>query len=590
MVTAAPGLPAELMATDRLLGSAAPSAPDAASKRRLSEVLIPGKRRLAGSGALTALAAAAAATSLFAVAAIAQHVLDRDASWSDLSAWLLVLALAAAVRAGASYLAARLAADGALAVEQRLRVRLLDRLLGGAGSSLPSAATTTAMLDEVERVGAYAERYQPARVAAALVPLVLLLAVFPLSWPVGVLLVLCAPLPPVNLSIVGMGTAAVARRHGEELRHLSGYFLDRLRGLATLRALGAERAELGRVGAASGRLAQSAMAVLRVAFISAAVLEAIVTVAVAVVAIYIGLTLLGYVHFPGLPSHMSLRTGLFLLMVTPLYFQPVRTLAAAYHERADALAAIEAVGPLLEAEAAPAGRAAGQALTRPPAVRVSSLTTVFPGRELPALDDVSLVVAPGELVGVTGASGAGKSTLLRVLAGDLEPSAGTVLLDGVPPTGLERSAITWLGQRPYLFPGSLADNIALGRPEAPELEMLRAAHAAGLGEALTRLPDGLDTPVGESGWGLSGGEAHRVALARTFLGRAPLLLFDEPTAHLDAASEAGIVEVIRKLARNATTVVASHSPALLAACDRVITLDRGRLVAPPGRVALEQVA
>jgi ATP-binding cassette, subfamily C, bacterial CydD len=562
-------------------------AADAAIKRRLSEALVPGRRRLATSGALTAVAAAAAAGGFFAVAAVAQDVLDRDASRAHVSAWLLVLAAAAAVRAAASYLAARLAVDGALAVEQHLRMRLLDRLLGGAGAALPSAAKTTAVMDEVERIGAYAERYQPARVTAALVPLVLLLAVFPLSWPVGVLLVLCAPLPPVNLSIVGMGTAAVARRHGEELRHLSGYFLDRLRGLATLRALGAERAELGRVGAASERLAQSSMAVLRVAFMSAAVLEAIVTVAVAVVAIYIGLTLLGYMHFPGLPSHMSLRTGLFLLMVTPLYFQPMRTLAAAYHERADALAAIEALEPLLEAEPE---RAAELVLTGPPAVEVTGLTVAFPGRELPAIDDLSLVVAPGELVGVTGASGSGKSTLLRVLAADLEPRGGTVLLDGVPPMGLERSAITWLGQRPYLFPGSLADNIALARPEAPELEVLRAALVAGLGEVLTRLPDGLQTPVGESGWGLSGGEAHRVALARTFLKRTPLLLLDEPTAHLDAGSEAGIVEVIRRLARSSTTLVASHSPALLAACDRVITLDRGRLVAPPRRVAVGEAA
>ena len=568
------------MAADRILISSSISSPDAAAKRRLSEALVPGRRRLAVSGALTAAAAAATAAGFFAVAAVAQDVLAGRASWARDAGWLLVLAGAAAIRAGASYVAAQLAIDGALAVEQQLRTRLLDRLLSGAGESLGSAAKATAVMDEIERVGGYAERYQPARVTTALVPLVLLLAVFPLSWPVGVLLVLCAPLPPVNLSIVGMGTAAVARRHGEELRHLSGYFLDRLRGLATLRALGAERAELERVSAASARLSESSMAVLRVAFVSAAVLEAIVTVAVAVVAIYVGLTLLGYVQFPGLPSHMSLQTGLFVLMVTPLYFQPVRALAAAYHERADALAAIDALQPLLDAT--PTARGA-QSLLGPPAVEVTELSVVFAGRELPALEDVSLAVEPGEIVGVTGASGAGKSTLLRVLAGDLEPARGTVLLDGAPPAGLERSAITWLGQRPYLFGGTLADNIALGRPEAHELEILHAALAAGLGGVLARLPSGLDTPAGEGGWGLSGGEAHRVALARTFLKGAPLLLFDEPTAHLDAASEAGIIDVVRRLARSATTVVASHSPALLAAGDRVIPLDRGRLIDTPGR-------
>ena len=572
------------MATDRILTSL-----DATTKRRLSEALVPGRRRLTESGALTAAAAAATAAGFFAVAAIAQDVLAQHAGWARDAVWLLVLAGAAAVRAGASYLAARLAVDGALAVEQQLRAELLDRLLAGAGSSLGSAAQATAVMDEVERVGAYAERYQPARVAAALVPLVLLVAVFSFSWPVGVLLVLCAPLPPVNLSIVGMGTAAVARRHGEELRHLSGYFLDRLRGLATLRALGAERAELARVSAASARLAERSMAVLRVAFVSAAVLEAIVTVAVAVVAMYIGLTLLGYMDVPGLPSHMSLHTGLFVLMVTPLYFQPVRALAAAYHERADALAAIDALQSLLATDTNPTQRAA-QSLLSPPAVEATSLTVVFPGREQPALDAVSLAFAPGELVAVTGASGAGKSTLLRILSGELEPSAGSVRLDGVPPTGLERSAITWLGQRPYLFAGTLADNIALGRPEAHELQVQHAALAAGLGDLLARLPRGLDTPVGEGGWGLSGGEAHRVALARTFLKGAPLLLLDEPTAHLDAASEAAIVEVIRRLASSATTVVASHSPALLAACDRVITLDRGRLIDNPRPAAVGAAA
>jgi ATP-binding cassette subfamily C protein CydD len=467
---------------------------------------------------------------------------------------------------------------------------LLDRLLSGAGSSLSSAARATAVMDEVERVGAYAERYQPARTAAAVVPLVLLAAVFPLSWPVGVLLVLCAPLPPVNLSVVGMGTAAVARSHAEELRHLSGYFLDRLRGLATLRALGAERAELGRVEDASRRLARSSMTVLRVAFVSAGVLEGIVTVAIAVVASYIGLTLLGYLHVPGLPTHMSLRTGLFLLMLTPLYFQPMRALAGAYHERADALAAIEALAPLLAADPAPAeGIVPMVPVTRPPAVTAEGLAVGFPGRERPALSGVSFTVAPGELIGVCGPSGAGKSTLLRLLAGDLQPSAGRVLIDDAAAACVARSAVTWLGQRPYLFPGALAENIALGRPGATGEEILDAALAAGLGPLLARLPDGLDTGVGERGWGLSGGEAHRVALARTFIKRAPLLLLDEPTAHLDAASEDAVIEIIRELAQDATTVLASHSPALLALCDRVIELDRGQLSGAPSIQAVAEL-
>jgi ATP-binding cassette subfamily C protein CydD len=432
----------------------------------------------------------------------------------------------------------------------------------------------------------------PARFAAGSVPLVLLCAVFPMSWVVGVLLLLCAPLPPVNLSVVGMGTAAVARRHADELRYLSGYFLDRLRGLPTLRALGAEEAELARVEEASTRLESASMAVLRVAFVSAAVLEAIVTVAIAVVATYIGLTLLGYVHVPGLPTHMSLRTGLFLLMITPLYFQPVRALAAAYHERAEALAAAGAVVPLLTSdEETTSIQGVSVSLDAAPPIELREVTLTFPERDEPALNRVSLQVEAGEFIGITGASGAGKSTLLRVIAGDLDPSSGSVLVGEVPATSIRPAGITWLGQRPYLFPGTLAANIGLGRPDATSRELVDVALAAGLGPVLERLPRGLETPFGEGGWGISGGEAHRVALARTMLKGAPVLLLDEPTAHLDATSEVELIEVIRNVAPEATTIVATHSPALLAACDRVVTLDRGRLVvSSPAPRTLEPVA
>src|SRR5207253_265055 len=357
------------------------------------------------------------------------------------------------------------------------------------------------------------------------VRLLLSCAVFRMSWVVGALLLLRAPLPPVNLSIVGMDTTAVARRHAEELRHLSGYFLDRLRGLPTLRALGAGEAELARVEEASTSLESASMAVLRVAFVSAAVLEAIVTVAIAVVATYIGLTLLGYVHVPGLPTRMSLRTGLFLLMITPLYFQPVRALAGSYHERAEALAAAGAVVPLVASEepTSSVGEVSVSVDAAPP-IELREVTLTFPERDEPALNRVSLQVEPGELIGITGASGAGKSTLLRLIAGDLDPSSGSVLVGDVPATSIRPSGMTWLGQRPYLFPGTLAANIGLGRAAATAGELASVAHAAGLGPVLERLPAGLSTLVGEGGWGVSGGEAHRVALARTMLKHAPVLL------------------------------------------------------------------
>jgi ATP-binding cassette subfamily C protein CydD len=464
------------MDTQRLLGAGLGTPSDAAAKRRLADALEPGQRRLTAAGVSASAASAGAAAGFFALAAVAEDVLAARASWTHDAKWLALLAGAALVRASAVYASARLASSGALAVEGDLRARLLARLMEGCATSLSSAAQATAVLDEVERIGAYAERYQPARIAAVMAPLVLLAAVFPVSWPVGVLLVLCAPLPPVNLSIVGMGTASVAKRHAEELRYLSGYFLDRLRGLATLRALGAERTELARVRATSERLGESAMAVLRVAFVSAAVLEAIVTVAVAMIAIYVGLTLLGYVDVPGLPSHMSLRTGLFVLMVTPLYFQPVRALAAAYHERADALAAIEALQPL-RAGAAP-NPAPRRPLRRAPAIVVSELTVTFREQEAPALSGLSLSIEPGELIGVAGASGAGKSTLLRVLAGEVDPTSGTALLEGAAPSGLDRTTICLLASGRHTCSRGRSRTTSPGPHGTAKTALLRAAHDA----------------------------------------------------------------------------------------------------------------
>jgi ATP-binding cassette subfamily C protein CydD len=342
---------------------------------------------------------------------------------------------------------------------------------------------------------------------------------------------------------------------------------------------------------AATELAHRTATVLRIAFLASSALEWVSTFAIGMVAMYVGATLLGYVRAPLLPIHLSAQAGVFVLLLAPAYFAPLRRFAAAYHQRQEALAAAEILAPLSRRATADAesgatvttgpgtaGRTPASASCSAPGVALQGVTVRFAGRPRSALGDVSVFVPPKCVLGVTGPSGSGKSTLLKVAGGWLRPSGGQALIGGVPAAGDYGSGRTLLiGQHPYLFSGTLADNIALGRPGASRFRIWEAIEAAQLTSLLTRLPHGLDTVLGERGWSISGGEAQRVALARAFLSDASFVLLDEPTAHLDAATEAALIEPLARLLQGRTALVASHSDVVLGLADRVIDLDGGRI-------------
>jgi ATP-binding cassette subfamily C protein CydD len=346
---------------------------------------------------------------------------------------------------------------------------------------------------------------------------------------------------------------------------------------------------------AATELAHRTTAVLRVAFLASSALEWVSTFAIGLVAMYVGATLLGYFRVPLLPFHLGAQAGVFVLLLAPAYFAPLRRFAAAHHQRQEALAAAEILAPLSRGPAdaglgatasghgtaaAPGtvGRTPAPASCSAPGAALHGVTVRFAGRSQPALSDVSVSVAPRTVTGVAGPSGSGKSTLLKVAGGWLRPSEGRVLIDGAPAAADSGSARALLiGQHPYLFSGTLADNIALGQPGASRSRIWAAIEAAQLTSLLGRLPDGLDTVLGERGWSISGGEAQRVALARAFLSDVGFVLVDEPTAHLDAATEAALIEPLARLLQGRTALLASHSDAVLELADRVIDLDGGRI-------------
>lgn len=493
-----------------------------------------------------------------------------------LAALLAAFTLRALISAARGMLAAR--ASGA--VRQALRGELFTRMVD-AGPVLKgqrgTGALSTVLIEQVETLDPFYARFLPQMITVRVVPVAILVAVAWADWLAGLLLLLSAPLIPGFMILIGWGAEQVSRDQQAALARLGGIFFDRLRGLDVLRRFGAEQREAQRIAAFTEDFRARTMQVLRVAFLSSAVLEFFSSVAIAVLAIYIGFGLLGFVSL-GPAENLTLFSGLFVLLLAPEFFNPLRTLAQHWHDRAGALAAARSIRDVLATPPARVEPAAPAARVPDSACRVTmrDIELALPGR--PALfRGLSLDAAPGEKLVIYGPSGSGKSTLLGIIGGFLAPDAGEARYDAVSVADLTRGQLSalrgYLGQQPFLFAGSIRENISLGRP-ADTAALERAAALAGLEPFLAGLPGGLDTPLGQDGLGVSGGQARRIALARVLLRPRPLLLLDEPTSSLDAPTEERFWgDLDRALAQQPMTVIcASHSLQALAWADRSIEL------------------
>jgi thiol reductant ABC exporter CydD subunit len=526
--------------------------------------------------AATGLVIAQAALLATAITAVFLGHADRGRLTSGFIALAAVLA-GRAVVAWAQEVAAHRAAA---AVKTELRGRLLAQLARLGPAWLHGERTgelTTVATRGLDALDAYFARYLPQVVLAALVPLAVIAAVLPADLVAGLTLLVTVPLIPVFLALVGQATQVHSRRQFDRLSRLAHHFGELVAGLPTLKAFGRARAQAAAVASLTADQRRLTMSTLRVAFLSALVLELLATLSVALVAVGVGLRLV--------TGSLDLRTALLVLMLAPEAYLPLRALGTQFHASAEGLAAVGTVFGVLDTPVPRAG-------TRRPAparvpVTVDTVTVRFAGRAAPALDRFRLSLEPGEVVALTGPSGAGKSTVLHLLMGFVAPESGRVLVDGIDLAELDpaawRAGLAWLPQRPYLFAGTVADNIVLGHPNwdagHPDRDAgtpnraagisVRAAHAAAGAAAVGHL---LDRRIGEGGTGLSAGERQRVALARALHRDAPLVLLDEPTAGLDAATEAGVLATVARLIAGRTVLMAAHRPALLALADRVVEL------------------
>lgn len=542
------------------------------------------------------------------LASVLDAAIVRQAPRQELLGDILAIAGLMLLRACITWAGERAGADAAERIKRHVRQSLFRRLVqkgpywsrGQASGELASA-----VVDQVEALDGFFAKYLPAMAAAALLPVAFSVVLLPMDVIAGLVLLITAPLIPLFMALVGWGAQGASRRHLRAFARLSGFFADRLRGLSTLKLYGRAEAEAASVVAASDALRQRTMSVLRIAFLSSAVLEFFAALGVAGVAVYIGLTYLGFLDLRWSP--LTLQAGLFCLLMAPEVYAPLRQFAAHYHDRAAALAAVSQIAVLFdglpEEEEARAGNASGarpqqtgapaqdspgdcaEGPGRVPgrsgaAVAITGLNLDAPGRSQAVLSDAALTLAPGEHVALMGPSGIGKSTLIEAIA-RLRPFQGDIRLDGLPLQEWDEAAlrerVALIGQKPQLLAGSIADNIRLGRPDASDVEVRAAAGRACVLEFADALPQGLDTPLGGRGHGLSGGQAQRVALARLFLRDPALILLDEPTAHLDEATQTRVLDEILAFAAGRSLLLATHSPAVAARLGRTLRVADGKV-------------
>ncbi|MGI2101618.1 heme ABC transporter permease/ATP-binding protein CydD [Shewanella oncorhynchi] len=477
-----------------------------------------------------------------------------------------------------------------------IRAAVMDKLtkLGPAFiKGKPAGSWASIVLEQVEDLQDFYARYLPQISLAGFIPVLILAAVFPINWAAGLILLLTAPLIPMFMILVGMGAADANRKNFSALARLSGHFMDRLKGLSTLKLFHRGDAELKVIATASEEFRSRTMSVLRMAFLSSAVLEFFAAVSIAVLAVYFGFSYLGHLDFGYYGAHanissstvpdmggipFSLFTGLFILILAPEFYQPLRDMGTHYHAKAQAIGAAEALITLLEH---PEPELVGH-------VRINSIETlsadnleVFSVDGTRLLGPLSFELKEGERLALVGPSGAGKTSLLNALLGFL-PYKGHLLINGHELSALDlshwRQYLAWLGQEPQLFHGTVRDNVALADPTLSDDTLWHLLAEANISDFVKAQPLGLDAPVGEQSSGLSVGQAQRIALARALGQQASLFVLDEPTASLDSQSEQAVSSALNRAMAGKMCIMVTHRLDQLDQMDTILVLDKGLIV------------
>ena len=542
-----------------------PENPSTDDARLLTALVGENSRALTLGGMASILAAFLFIAELAAIALAIDSVL-RISSSEDALHYLALFMLLALVRIAAEGLSSHVLATAAEAVKLRTRTRLVDALteISPVDKRRPHAGEIASLItSHVEALGPYLTRYHAARLRAAIVPLFVLAVTACFSWAATIVLMVAGPLIPVFMALIGGKARIASEKQLQEVGSMNGALLDRLQGLTTLKLFDAVPRAAATLLKEGNSIRTRTMTVLQIAFLSSAVLELFSALGVAFVAVYVGFNLLGHVSF-GAYGELTLSAGLFVLMIAPEYFRPLRDFAAAYHERAAALAACREIGSLLE----------GNWIALPQRTRnleplrslhaAQAKLTISGKTIIPAF---GLCIERGERVALIGQSGSGKSMLLALFGRLIAPTEGKILVNHDAETNCD---VAWLGQRPAFLQGSLASNLCLYRSEPAQAELASAIRLANAQRVVEKFSRGYHEIIRENAANVSGGEAQRLAIARLALSHADLILADEPTEHLDDETAQAVIDGMFSLAQGRTLIVATHDPRIVKRASRII--------------------
>lgn len=512
---------------------------------------------------------------------IVDRVFLRGHTFQEILPFLGGLLAVLAARAALTYWSGLTGVKLAAKVKREFRVALLQKFSHSpvqASLKGQSGQKVSVMMDAVDEIDPYFSRYVPQVIQSSIIPIMILIAAFSQHVNTGLIILFTAPFIPIFMIVVGLKTKKKSEEQMDKLNAFSGTFLDTLQGLTTLKLFGRSAKQQETIENSSLSFRDATMEVLRIAFLSSLMLEFISMLAIGLIALEVGLQLVVF-------ENVTFFTAFFVLVLAPEFYLYLKELGSAFHTGRGSMGAAKKVTDELAEEENPIawGDASFQVEQGPPSIQLNGLGFRY-GEQGFAINNISVDIPPYTQLALIGRSGAGKSTLLNLMAGLIRPSEGEVLVDGKPLFEYEEKAwfyrVSYISQNPYLFSGTIADNIAIGgKAEATQEEIREAATKAGILTLIESLPQGFETKIGEAGRGLSGGEKQRLALARAFLKKTSVILFDEPTTGLDLQTERILQASMKELAKTSTVITVAHRLHTIKQADTILLLDSGQLLA-----------